>query len=146
MTILPFDSLSPRQLYQLLKLRFDIFVLEQTCFYDEFDEVDYDALHFFIEKDDSIVAYLRLYRKTETVVSFGRLVVHPDFRGKGLAEQLIQKSIDYAVENMAAEKMVISAQEPLQNYYGRFGFVTVSDAYDDEGILHVDMERGVEPA
>lgn len=134
-----FDELTLDQLYKILKLRFDVFVSEQNSIYDEYDNKDYDAIHFFIEDKESVVGYLRLYKKSLSVVSLGRIVVHKDYRKKGLGRKLVQEAINYSKSNLKVGEIQISAQFYLKEFYEEFGFKATSEAYHDGGVLHIDM-------
>lgn len=135
-----FNELSLEQLYKILKLRFDVFVAEQNSIYDEYDSEDYEAVHFFIEKEDKVIAYVRVYKKSEGVVSLGRVAVHKDYRKKGLGRKIVQEAIDYVKSDTKVNKIKIGAQEYLKDFYLSYGFKQTSEAYDDDGVLHVDME------
>lgn len=134
-----FNELTLEQLYKILKLRFDVFVSEQNSIYDEYDNKDYDAIHFFIEDKERVVGYLRLYKKSPSAVSLGRIVVHKDYRKKGLGRKLVQEAINYVKSTLKVEKIQISAQYYLKDFYEEFGFKTTSEAYDDGGVIHIDM-------
>jgi ElaA protein len=135
-----FDQLTNHELYYLLKLRYDVFVKEQQSLYDEFDNLDQKATHFLLFKGDQLIGYSRCYRKSSSVGTFGRVVIHPDFRSHGYGRQLIQKSITHLSQNPQLIKISISAQTYLQKLYQSLGFTPSSDPYDDAGVTHLDME------
>ncbi|MGY6648090.1 GNAT family N-acetyltransferase [Wenyingzhuangia sp. IMCC45574] len=135
-----FEELSTTELYKILQLRFEVFVVEQQCIYNEFDDKDYISTHYFIQQNESIIAYLRVYKKDAIVASFGRVVIHKSQRKKGLANLLIQTVIEDTQQKVNVEKIVIEAQEHLKDFYAVFGFRQVSEPYDDCGIMHIDME------
>jgi len=122
-----FSELTLEQLYKILKLRFDVFVSEQKSFYDEYDNKDYDAIHFFIEDKQMVVGYLRLYRKTSLSVSLGRIVVQKEYRKMGVGRKLVQEGINYAKSNLKVDKIDISAQYYLKDFYESFGFKSTSE-------------------
>lgn len=134
-----FNELTLEQLYKILKLRFEVFVSEQNSIYDEYDNKDYAAIHFFIENKQEVIGYLRLYKKSSTSVSFGRIVVNKDYRKKGLGRKLVQEAINYSKSNLNVGDIQISAQYYLKEFYEEFGFEATSEAYDDGGVLHIDM-------
>jgi ElaA protein len=136
----PFDALNNEELYRILKLRFDVFVLEQDCMYNEFDFVDFSAKHLFIRDDEKVVAHARLYLKKEGVASFGRVVVHPDYRKQGLGREIVAATLQELRRLQLAPEVLISAQTYLKAFYESFGFVQCSEEYDDEGIPHIDMQ------
>ncbi len=135
-----FKELTLEQLYKILKLRFDVFVAEQNSIYDEYDNKDYEAIHLFIEEEDKIIAYLRIYKKSEAIASFGRVVVHKDYRKKGLGREIVQKAVEYIKSDMKVDKVEIEAQYYLKDFYKSFGFKQTSEVYDDGGVPHIDME------
>ena len=83
-----FEDLTSKELYALLKLRYDVFVVEQDCIYDEFDNLDQRSKHIWVSNQESIVAYIRWYKKTESVAVCGRLVTDPSYRNGGLGSRL----------------------------------------------------------
>lgn len=137
-----FDELTTRELYEILKLRIEIFSVEQNCVYQDLDDLDYEANHFMIKHEGKIVAYLRILNKGvsfEEAVSFGRVVVDKNYRGFGLAKELILETI-YFVENELKENIIIiKAMEYVQNMYALYGFKVISDVYDLQGFPHVNM-------
>ncbi|ALS79763.1 MULTISPECIES: GNAT family N-acetyltransferase [Planococcus] len=140
--IYQFDDLSARTLYDVLKLRVDVFVVEQNCPYPEIDGLDQQAIHLLYSENDAILAYARLVPaglKYE-FPSIGRVIVHKEARGRGLAKQLIEKSIDYISEQWQAQAIQLQGQVYLQEFYQSFGFQPTSESYDEDGIPHVDMK------
>lgn len=138
-SIKQFEELSNRELYQILKLRFDVFIIEQRCVYPEYDDIDYDAIHFFMVDNNEVSAYLRVYQKADDVMGIGRVVISQSQRKKGLGQVIMQKAIDYIKNNLEAKQIKISAQLYIQMFYESLGFKQVSDVYDDAGIDHIDM-------
>lgn len=136
----PFKELTLHELYGLLKLRVDIFVVEQHCPYPELDGADEKAIHLYIEEDDAIIAYLRIIPSKSGNARIGRVVTHKEYRGKGLSTQLMKEAMEYIREHYPEDTMILSAQEHLQDFYGSFGFKAVSEVYLEDGIPHVDME------
>lgn len=135
-----FEELTLYQLYELLKLRFDVFVIEQQCIYDELDNEDQQAIHMFFEEQGKITAYLRLYKTANDKASFGRVVVEPNHRKKGLGGQLVDAALQYTREQWPeVDEITIGAQEYLQKFYESYGFQQISTVYLDEGIPHMDM-------
>lgn len=134
-----FKDLTLEQLYKILKLRFDVFVVEQNSIYDEYDNEDYRAIHFFIENKNEVIAYLRVYKKSKLIASLGRVVIHKDYRSKGLVRRIVQKAIDYVSSNLEVSKIKIGAQDYLKKFYESYGFKQESYVYDDGGVPHIDM-------
>jgi ElaA protein len=135
----PFTELTLEQLYKILKLRYDVFVVEQKSIYDEFDEKDYHAIHIFYEDKKDIVAYTRLFKKSNKVAALGRVVVNTKFRKKGLGRKVVQEGIAYIKTVWKIKKIEIGAQVYLKSFYESFGFKQSSDVYDDCGVPHIDM-------
>lgn len=137
------DDLTPRQLYKILALRFNTFVLEQKSIFPEFDDHDYDAHHIFIEIDENIAAYARAFKINDETATFGRVVVDKQYRNQKLGRQIVEKTIATIKKMHAIKTIEIEAQEYLQGFYESFGFVKTSEPFDDAGILHVSMELKV---
>ena len=138
--IKPFKELTLHDLYSFLKLRVDIFVVEQNCPYPELDGADEKAIHLYIKEDDGVIAYLRIIPSKTGTARIGRVVTKIEHRGKGLSSQLMKRAMEYIREHYPEDTMILSAQEHLQDYYGSFGFKPVSEVYLEDGIPHVDME------
>lgn len=132
-----FNELSAQDIYHILNLRLEVFLIEQNIIYVDTDYVDQKSIHYFIEEDDKIVSYLRLIPKGYKYIeySIGRVVTDKVYRQKGYSTALIQA----ALSDVKGEKVRISGQAYLQKYYEKLGFKTVSDAYMEEGILHYEM-------
>ena len=138
--IKPFKELTLHELYSFLKLRVDIFVVEQNCPYPELDGADEKAIHLYIKEDDTVIAYLRIIPSKTGTARIGRVVTKIEHRGKGLSSQLMKRAMEYIREHYPEDTMILSAQEHLKEYYGSFGFKAVSEVYLEDGIPHVDME------
>ena len=135
-----FDDFAAVHLYEVLKLRQEVFVIEQDCIYRDLDDYDQNASHLLLMNDDRLIGYLRILPpglKFEEV-SIGRIVTPLDLRGTGTGKQLISKGLDIVFED-GAENVRIEAQHHLENYYRKFGFRTVSEPYDMDGIPHIEM-------
>jgi len=138
-----FDELSNRDLYAVLKLRVDVFVVEQTCPYPEIDGNDPQATHFLL-KDAStgdLAAYIRMFGPTDAdpVSRIGRVATDSRFRGQGLGRDLMAEGVAKAKSLWPDHRIEISAQSYLEKFYGGFGFKKVSDEYLEDGIPHIDM-------
>lgn len=149
-TLKSFDELTTRELYDILALRTDIFVVEQTCPYPEIDYKDIGSLHLFIRENDlehndklgnRIVAYLRILPRgfSYPEVSIGRVAVREDFRSLGLARMMLNTAIKYIAEELGESEIQIGAQAYLIDFYKSLGFVPVSDIYLEDNIPHIDM-------
>ncbi|MFS0781485.1 GNAT family N-acetyltransferase [Bacillus sp. 1P06AnD] len=133
-----FNDLTKKQLYTIMQERIAVFVVEQHCPYPEIDGLDLSCYHLFYEMDGEIRAYLRVI-PSESHASLGRVLVKKDYRGKGLAKELISKGIDYCITNLEVKQINIQAQAYLKDFYGAFGFLPVSDIYLEDNIPHMDM-------
>ncbi|MGY0693647.1 GNAT family N-acetyltransferase [Virgibacillus sp. FSP13] len=136
-----FQEIPAEELYQLIKARIDVFVVEQTCPYEELDNNDQDAIHYFLKIDDEVAAYVRILPKglKYPEASIGRVLVVKKFRGNGYAKQIMQKAIAFVRDEWKENKIKIQAQEYLQHFYASFGFEQISDVYLEDDIPHVDM-------
>ncbi|ARI78897.1 GNAT family N-acetyltransferase [Halobacillus mangrovi] len=141
-----FDELSKEELYNLLRLRVSIFVVEQECPYPEIDGRDKDSLHIWIEENDEIVAYCRIVPpETEKEhYAIGRVLVVKEKRGDGYARQIVNRAIAILRDEMKVDHIWLHGQEHLRQFYGSFGFKEVSEVYLEDGIPHVDMLMKVE--
>lgn len=136
-----FSELTTSELYDILRLRAEIFVVEQDCVYNDIDGHDKEAVHQFLIKDDEIVAYTRLLKPGNRFNSYsiGRVVVKESERGTGLGIQMMQEAKTYIRENWKADKIKISAQKYLRKFYEDLGFVIVTEEYLEDGIPHFGM-------
>lgn len=134
-----FKELTLPELYTILKLRVDVFVVEQNCPYPELDNEDQKAVHLFIKEEGKVVSYLRIIT-TQAKTRIGRVLTHKDHRDKKLSSKLMKEVMRYSKQNYPNKPILLSAQEHLQYFYGKFGFVPISKMYLEDGIPHVDME------
>ncbi|MBC6994692.1 GNAT family N-acetyltransferase [Neolewinella lacunae] len=140
---LPFAQLDTQQLYQIIQLRIEVFVVEQNCPYQDLDDKDFQAIHLLgLAEDGRLAAYTRLLPKGVSYpayASIGRVITAPFARGKGLGRPLMEQSLRLLFANFGHQPVKISAQAHLQEYYGSVGFVGVGDLYDEDGIPHRAM-------
>lgn len=138
-----FNDLSNSQLYEILKLRSEIFVVEQDCVYQDMDDKDKIALHFFKEEAHQIVAYTRLFKPGDYYkeASIGRVVVKGYKRSTGLGHLLIDKSIEQIEKIIGKIPIKIGAQVYLKRFYESHNFKKISEEYLEDGIPHVYMIR-----
>jgi ElaA protein len=139
-----FNELSIQELYSLLKLRSQVFVVEQNCVYQDMDGKDEKALHLLGEFNDEIVAYARLFKAGDYFenASIGRVVIHPDARDKKWGHQMMQEAIAGIESNFNAKQITISAQLYLKKFYESHDFVQMSEMYLEDDIPHIEMKRG----
>jgi len=136
-----FNELTVNELYDLLKLRAEIFVVEQDCVYNDLDDFDKEAVHVFYTENGEIVATARLLQPGTRFADFsiGRVVVKKEKRGTGLGKALMNTATEYCIKEWKAEKIKISAQLYLQRFYEELGFEVVTEMYLEDGIPHVGM-------
>lgn len=134
------EKMPATELYQVLKLRQDIFIIEQTCIYDDIDDRDQQSDHLLLKESNSLIAYSRIVPPGEKFkeVSVGRIVVRKQDRGKGLGKMIITEALDW-IRNRNYNQVRIEAQAHLKAYYEEMGFKTASDIYDEDGIPHLQM-------
>lgn len=133
-----FDNLTTHELFQIYKLRVYVFVVEQDCPYHEVDDEDLICLHGMNWVDGQLAAYYRLILEDDKV-HLGRVIVNPDFRKKGLGNQLVEHAIKFSEANYPNKPIYAQAQAYLQDFYQSFGFQPVSDIYLEDNIPHLDM-------
>ncbi len=138
-----FAELTVAELYAIMVLRQRVFVVEQTCVYQDADGVDPQARHLWAEQGGAIAAYLRIVPAgvKYAEVSIGRVITAPEARGSGLGRELMKRGIAAA----GAVPIRIGAQAHLEKFYGELGFVRAGDVYDEDGIPHVEMFRPASP-
>lgn len=141
-----FQELTGNQLFDLLQLRVDVFVVEQQCAYPELDVYDRHAETRHLSGRDErgqLIAYARILPPglIFTESSLGRLVVKGDARGKGIGHELLSTALDFIQKEWPGNAVRIHAQEYLQQFYARYDFTRISDVYLDDGIPHVEMRR-----
>lgn len=136
-----FNELALDELYDILALRTDIFVVEQHCAYPELDYRDQLSHHVMLSKHEHLLGYARVpapgsvYEET----SIGRVAVRKEGRGKGFGRRVFHAALNLAQEQYPGQRIKIQAQCYLENFYAGFGFKTVSAPYPDVGVMHVDM-------
>lgn len=140
-----FDELTLEELYEILKLRFEVFVVEQNCIYNDIDGKDKTSFHVIIKENNEITAYLRVLPPGISYenASLGRVLVAKDARGMGYAKAIVTEGINCVLRNFNTNKITIGAQEYLKDFYSEFGFKPVSEVYDEDGIPHLDMTLNI---
>ena len=133
-----FDDLTTKELYELLKARISIFVLEQNRVYQDLDDKDYHSLHVFFEDNGEVVACLRAFLKEDNVVQIGRVLTL--YHGNGLGGKLLREGIVQIQNKMNPKKIYIEAQCYATGFYEREGFKICSEEFLKDGIPHVAMD------
>ncbi|AGH37683.1 Acetyltransferase [Bibersteinia trehalosi USDA-ARS-USMARC-188] len=135
-----FAELSSLELFEIYYARTAVFVVEQNCAYQEVDNNDLQAVHFFAKNANNLTAYCRLI-PSDDGVHIGRVLVAKENRGSGLARELVQKAMDYCSTHFPNQPIHAQAQSYLQAFYEGFGFKAVSEVYLEDGIPHLDMVK-----
>jgi len=138
-----FEELSIWELYPILRLRSQVFVVEQDCVYQDLDNKDYKALHLFGKEEDKILAYTRLFKPGYYFdkASIGRVVVDENYRKLKLGHELIRKSIQAIENHFDTVEIKISAQRYLKKFYETHGFMQIGEGYLEDGIPHIAMVK-----
>ena len=136
-----FDELSKLELYTILKLRSEVFIIEQHCNYQDVDGKDLKCHHLMAWDGDNLVAYTRIVPPDVSFAeaSIGRVLTSPRYRGIGAGVTLMQKSIEKVYETYGKQPIRIGAQLYLKKFYESFGFVKDSDEYLEDEIPHIEM-------
>ncbi len=136
-----FSELTTEELYEILKIRSEIFVVEQECIYQDLDGKDEKALHVFGIKSNEIIVYARIFKPGSyfTNASIGRILVSINQRKKGYAHILLKECIKVIETHFNTTKITISAQKHLLNFYNSRGFKKVGKEYLEDGIPHIKM-------
>lgn len=143
-----FKELDNFQLYAALKLRQEVFAVEQTSIYVDADGLDLDAVHMLCWQQNALLAYQRCLPPglQETESTLGRIVVTPSARGTGLGRELVRRGIEHNLRRWPQTAIRIHAQAHLEDYYCKLGFVSQGDVYDLDGIAHIEMVLTEAPA
>ena len=131
-----FTELSVGELYEIVRARQEVFLMEQRIVCRDFDGVDYDALHCFMERDGRVCAYLRAY-EADGEVHIGRVLTIP--HGEGLGRSIMEFAMPRIVQHFGCERLTLHSQCHAEGFYERLGFVRVGDVFLEEGIEHVKM-------
>jgi len=136
-----FEELTNRELYQILQLRSQIFVVEQNCIYLDPDGKDYDGTHIFLEDNGILEAYLRLIPRQgqKDSVHMGRVLTRN--HGKGYGRLLLKEGVRVAKQMEGIRKLYIEAQSYAVGFYEKEGFHVISEEFMEDGIPHVKMEQ-----
>lgn len=139
----PFEALNPFELYAIIRLRNEVFVVEQNCVFQDADNKDQACLHLMYWKNNELIAYCRLVPPTVAYdeMSIGRVVSSPYHRKSGAGRQLIAEAIQRIQEAYGKGPIRIGAQCYLIQFYGSFGFKEEGEMYLEDGIEHIEMVR-----
>ncbi len=136
-----FNELTATELYSIIRLRNEVFVVEQNCVFQDADNKDLHCLHLMGWLNNELIAYTRLLNKgvAYNYVSIGRVVTSPIYRKTGIGKLLMQQSITKCYELFGKQTIKIGAQLYLKGFYENFGFIQSGDMYDEDGIDHIEM-------
>ena len=139
-----FNQLTTTELYDILKLRIDVFVVEQNCYYPDIDNLDNHAetLHLFTYTNNQLTAYLRILAPNTCYIEYaglGRVVVAKEARGNALGHRIISKAISLCHQFYPTREIKLSAQQHLEKFYQQHGFERVTDTYLEDNIPHIGM-------
>lgn len=136
-----FDELTVDELYGILKLRSEVFVVEQNCPYQDLDDRDKCAWHLFLEDGDEVVAVLRILPENISYrdMAIGRVIVKKPYRGKGISKVMMKKAIDFITGDLGKTAIRLSGQAYLIDFYLSLGFKKVSEVYLEDGIDHFEF-------
>lgn len=136
-----FGELTIKELYAILRLRSEVFVVEQDCVYQDVDNKDQNALHLFLVKNNDVVAYTRLFKPGDYFkdASIGRVVVAEKQRKSKLGHLLIEESIQAVKDHFHTSNITISAQKYLKKFYKSHSFSQMGEEYLEDGIPHIRM-------
>lgn len=138
-----FNNLNVNEFYEIAKARYEVFGCEQKIFQEnDFDDVDKNCYHIFLEEENVVIAYARIIPKTfspYTDTSIGRVLVLKDHRGKKIAQEMMSHAINFIKTELNENNITISAQEYIKNLYSSLGFKEISGIYDECGIPHIKM-------
>ena len=140
-TVFKYQDLGQERLYEILKLRLEVFVVEQKCAYQDLDNKDEKALHLVGEENNKIIAYTRIFRKGDFFKnsSVGRVLVKKEYRNKDYGRIIMRRSIEKLKEDPKEEKIELSAQKYLLKFYSELGFEKKGEEYLEDNIPHVKM-------
>tara|TARA_B100000609_G_C17126228_1_gene387701 strand:- start:509 stop:952 length:444 start_codon:yes stop_codon:yes gene_type:complete len=136
-----FPELDTEDLYQILRLRSEVFVVEQDCVYQDIDNKDQNAIHLYYKENDQIVAYTRIFKAGDYYENpcIGRVVVSKKNRGNDLGKKIMTDSIEFIKQNIKGKKIELSAQKYLDKFYKDLGFYKIGEDYLEDGIPHQRM-------
>lgn len=135
-----FNELNLNEFYEIIKLRIEVFVVEQNCPYQEVDDIDKISTHLWLsDENDKIIAYSRIFTENKDI-HFGRVIVAKNARGSGVSNKLLNAILKFINEKYPNQDIKIGAQAHLQKMYSKFGFEPIGEIYLEDGIPHIDMK------
>ena len=136
------SEVSSEELYSVLRLRSEVFVVEQDCVYQDIDNKDQTAIHLLGYINKELIAYSRLFNEGDYFkeTSFGRAIIKKEKRGQGYGDELVKESLKTIKNYYGNKKVKISAQAHLKTFYSKHAFIAKGKEYLEDGIPHVSME------
>ncbi len=136
-----FNELTVEELYKLLRVRNEVFVVEQNCVYQDCDNKDYDAYHLFCEHEDEIIGCLRILNRGVSYeeASIGRVLIKEKYRHTGISKAMMVEALRFIKNELKETEVRISAQVYIKKFYENVGFEVVSEEYLEDNIPHVQM-------
>lgn len=136
------SEISLEELYSVLRLRSEVFVVEQDCVYQDIDNKDQKAIHLLGYINKELIAYSRLFNEGDYFkeTSFGRAIIKKEKRGQGYGDELVKESLKTIKNYYGNKKVKISAQAHLKTFYSKHAFIAKGKEYLEDGIPHVSME------
>ncbi len=144
LTVKRFEELTVDELYAIMKLRIDVFVVEQACAYPELDGLDRQSTHvFYLDGDGLIVAYLRVFERAGEpgTMQIGRVIAAE--RGSGMGRRIMEAGLDVCRAVPGSQEAYLEAQVYARGFYERLGFAACSEEFDEDGISHIAMRRAL---
>lgn len=142
---LPFAGLAPGELYAVLQLRTEVFVIEQGCVFQDMDGADAQAVHLLGSRDGVLLAYARCFAAGVKFAeaSIGRVITRQAQRGSGLGHELMRRAVACVFEHWGEQSIRIGAQARLEKFYRQHGFEVAGLPYIEDGIPHIEMLRPI---
>ncbi|OHW63477.1 putative acyltransferase [Andreesenia angusta] len=141
LSIKKFDELSTRELYDILKKREEVFIVEQKCPYPDCDGKDLESYHMLYKDGEKLVGYLRILPKglSYDEISLGRILIDSSYREQKLGSRMVKKALEFVETVLCENRVRISAQLYLLNFYSSLGFESVGSPYEEDWIPHIEM-------
>ncbi len=135
-----FSELSVNELYEILKSRAEVFLIEQGIICQDMDDIDYKSSHYFFKDNERVIAYLRAFECEDDLNTFSIGRVLTIEHGKGIGRELMERSLLQIKNERIYNRIILHAQKHAIGFYEKFGFKVISDEFLEEGVIHVTME------
>ena len=134
-----FEELSCRELYEILKARAEVFMLEQGIICQDMDDLDYKSRHFFLWENGKVCAYMRAFYKSENDVRIGRVLAIN--KRQGVGSRLMRNALSYIKNNMPCDKVSLNSQTQAVGFYEKYGYIKISDIFYEDNRPHVKLKK-----